>query len=153
MRCLGFGNRWINWIKACLTSATISVLVNGSPSREFNPERGVRQGDPLSPFFFILAAEGLNVLINRALSSGCFKGVKLGNNDVVDLSGLKINFQKSNLFGIGFEENIVANMAAKFGCKPGNFPSNYLGIPIGVKMHKSNEWQSVVDKFKKHLSD
>ncbi|XP_071699997.1 uncharacterized protein [Rutidosis leptorrhynchoides] len=41
MRCMGFGDKWIKWIKACLCSASISALVNGSPTNEFNPSRGI----------------------------------------------------------------------------------------------------------------
>lgn len=40
----GFGDRWITWMKACVTAARISILVNGFPTSEFNPERGLRQG-------------------------------------------------------------------------------------------------------------
>ncbi|XP_071707952.1 uncharacterized protein [Rutidosis leptorrhynchoides] len=62
---MGFGSKWRGWIRTCLKSASISVLVNGSPTCEFKMERGVRQGDPLSPFLFIITAEGLNVLTKR----------------------------------------------------------------------------------------
>ncbi|GJX40683.1 hypothetical protein Tco_0255673 [Tanacetum coccineum] len=56
----------------------LSVLVNGSPTLEFKMEIGVRQGDPLSPFLYLVAAEGLNVTIKEAVSCGYFKGVKIG---------------------------------------------------------------------------
>ncbi|XP_071738945.1 uncharacterized protein [Rutidosis leptorrhynchoides] len=82
MKRMGFGCKWRKWILACLKSASISILVKGSPTNEFTIERGVRQGDPLSPFLFIIAVEGLNYLTKRAIASGLYKGVEIGANKV-----------------------------------------------------------------------
>lgn len=79
----GFGSKWISWMKKCLSSARISILVNGSPTKEFSPQKGLRQGDPLSPFLFDLAAEGLNILLIRARELGLLKGVVFGANEIV----------------------------------------------------------------------
>ncbi|XP_071694324.1 uncharacterized protein [Rutidosis leptorrhynchoides] len=83
MRRMGFGDRWRKWILACLKSASISELINDSPTQEFNIERGVRQGDALSPFLFIIAAEGLNLLTKKAIGVGLYKGVEIGSEKVV----------------------------------------------------------------------
>ncbi|XP_071695539.1 uncharacterized mitochondrial protein AtMg01250-like [Rutidosis leptorrhynchoides] len=82
MKSMGFGEKWIKWINSCLKSTTISILVNGSPTDEFSLSRGVRQGDPLSPFLFIIAEEGLNILAKAAIEKGLFKGLKVGANNV-----------------------------------------------------------------------
>ncbi|GJY45574.1 RNA-directed DNA polymerase, eukaryota, reverse transcriptase zinc-binding domain protein [Tanacetum coccineum] len=62
-----FGNKWCSWIKACLNSSRASILINGSPTSEFSIKRGLRQGDPLSPFLFILVMEGLHNAFEEAV--------------------------------------------------------------------------------------
>ena len=76
LRRLGFHNVWINWIRGCMESATVSVLVNGSPTEEFKPTRGLRQGDPIAPFLFIVVAEGLAGLVRQAMKADLLSGVK-----------------------------------------------------------------------------
>jgi len=83
---LGFNPIWIKWIKACLESASVSVLVNGSPTKEFKPKRGLRQGDPLAPFLFLIVVEGLTGMLRNARSASLFKGDEMGSQRVqVDL--------------------------------------------------------------------
>ncbi|KAJ9552338.1 LOW QUALITY PROTEIN: hypothetical protein OSB04_016383 [Centaurea solstitialis] len=78
---MGFGDKWRSWVKGCICTAKASVLINGSPSKEFNLNKGVRQGDPLAPFLFILAAEGLTVAMKDARQNNHFKGVCLNNSE------------------------------------------------------------------------
>ena len=66
----GFGAQWMNWIRTCISSAKVFVLVNGSPTPEFCPQKGLRQCDPLSPFLFNVVAEGLTLLVTRAKGLG-----------------------------------------------------------------------------------
>ena len=74
MKFLGFGNKWIRWMEECITTTKSSILINGSPTEEFKLEKGVRQGDPLSPFLFLMAAEALNRLVDKAKELGFIKG-------------------------------------------------------------------------------
>jgi retron-type reverse transcriptase len=66
MRHKGFPLRWIQWIQDILTTGTSSILLNGTPSKVFHCRRGVRQGDPLSPLLFVLAAYLLQNIVNKA---------------------------------------------------------------------------------------
>ncbi|XP_057803173.1 uncharacterized protein LOC131018471 [Salvia miltiorrhiza] len=73
-----FSQRWRNWISGCLRSSTANVLINGSPSGEFQLERGLRQGDPLSPFLYLIVAEGLSLLTERAVKEKLLEPVEIG---------------------------------------------------------------------------
>ena len=79
---LGFHDKWILWVKGCLVSSSVSVLVNGSPTEEFKPSRGLRQGDPMAPFLFLVVAEGLAGLVRQALRTDVLRGVKVGRNSI-----------------------------------------------------------------------
>ncbi|GJY74541.1 RNA-directed DNA polymerase, eukaryota [Tanacetum coccineum] len=82
----GFGERWRTWIQSCLRSSRGSILVNGSPTEEFQFFRGLKQGDPLSPFLFILIMESLHISFQRVVDAGLFTGIKI--NSMVNLSHL-----------------------------------------------------------------
>jgi hypothetical protein len=74
---LGFHPTWVNWIRICVSSSSFSILLNGSPFGKFTPSRGLRQGDPLSPFLFILGTEVLSRLFHQQESIGLLKGIRI----------------------------------------------------------------------------
>jgi len=57
IHCMNFPIKWISWIQECLSSATFSVLINGSSVGFFGSNKGTRQGDPLLPYIFVLVME------------------------------------------------------------------------------------------------
>ncbi|GKE20212.1 putative RNA-directed DNA polymerase, eukaryota, reverse transcriptase zinc-binding domain protein [Tanacetum coccineum] len=79
---LGFRSKWRSWIRASLQSSRAFILINGSPTSEFSIKCGLRQGDPLSHFLFILAIEGLHGAMSNAVNSGLIRGIKLGSFDI-----------------------------------------------------------------------
>ncbi len=75
---MGFGRRWIRWMRACISTVRFSVLVNGSPTSFFDNSRGLRQGDPLSPMLFLLIMEVLSRMLKMATEEGHIKGFHAG---------------------------------------------------------------------------
>ena len=68
----GFDDVWIGWVQRILECGSTYVLLNGTPGKQFQCKRGVRQGDPLSPLLFVLAADFLQCIINKAYVQGLF---------------------------------------------------------------------------------
>ncbi|KAE8729083.1 Ubiquitin-activating enzyme E1 1 [Hibiscus syriacus] len=179
---MGFGLKWCGWIRKCVSTASVSVLVNGVPTDEFPMARGLRQGCSLSPLLFNFIGELLNLLIRKAVSSGLFSGLIVGKDDTAlnlshlqislssvwlrrqilnvkrvlrvfeVISGLQLNLTKCRLFGINISEEEVLQWANTIGCVVGHFPSEYLGLPLGAKRNSIALWDPIVQKFNKKLA-
>jgi hypothetical protein len=158
----GFGTRWRNWISAIWASSSSRFLINGEPGRSISHQRGVRQGDSLSPMLFLLAIEPLHMLFRFAHDSGelsflhgncaSFRMSLYANDAVVfvspiahdlivtrrllqffgDASGLITNLDKSEIFPIRCGD-INLDVILGGHFKISQFPYVYLGLPLHYK--------------------
>jgi hypothetical protein len=76
-RC-GFGERWREWIKCCISTVKFSILVNGTPSGFFQSSRGIRHGDHLSPLLFVVVMEALSRMLYASMRQGLLSGFSVG---------------------------------------------------------------------------
>ncbi|KAM7490623.1 hypothetical protein LguiA_033544 [Lonicera macranthoides] len=104
----GFGRRWRSWIRGCLSSVNFSVMINGKASGLFGASRGLRQGDPLSPFLFILVADVLSRLMKRACEKKVVRGFEIGRNKT-KISHLQ--FADDSIFFIPNDSLVADNLA------------------------------------------
>lgn len=75
MRKMGFQGRWIQLTMMCVKTVSYSVLINGEPKGKIFPTRGLHEGDPISPYLFLLCAEGLSAMFQREARMGQINGV------------------------------------------------------------------------------
>ena len=186
MKRMNFPTLWRKWMSTCVGTVTASVLVNGCPTDEFSMEIGMRQGDPLSPFLFLLAVEGFNVLILSLMEAGLFHGYAVGRENTLSLSdlqfaddtliigqkiwlnvrsirvvllileqmsGLKVNFNKSMLTGVNISKSWLSEAARVLHCRVGAFPFVYLGLPIGGDSGKLDFWRPIMTCIISRLSN
>nr|GEW91114.1 probable small nuclear ribonucleoprotein F [Tanacetum cinerariifolium] len=158
LEAFGFDNIWCKWIRGIFSSAKASVLVNGSPTIEFPFHCGLKQGDPLSPYIFILIMESLNMSFTRAIDEGVFNGVYLHGStsifhlfyaDNVMFTG---EWSDDNLKGVGVPSSIVMQAASSIGCGVLHKQFRYLGVMVGECMSHHHAWASMVDKLRSRLS-
>ncbi|RVW53858.1 LINE-1 reverse transcriptase-like [Vitis vinifera] len=161
---MGFGSKWVGWMWSCLSSAKFSVLVNGVPAGFFPSTKGLRQGDPLSPYLFIMGMEVLDVLIRRAVEGGFLSGCNIrgGSGPSLNISHLffaddtmvfclRINLAKSEIIPVG-EVAEVEELAVELGCRVGTLPSQYLGLPLGAPNRAPYIWDGVEERVRRRLA-
>lgn len=66
LKRVGFCSKWIAWMRVCVFGGNMSILVNGTPTEEIRIQRGLKHGDPLPPFLFLLVAEDFSGLMRNA---------------------------------------------------------------------------------------
>ncbi|RVW50807.1 Transposon TX1 uncharacterized 149 kDa protein [Vitis vinifera] len=124
MQKMGFGSKWIGWMWNCISTVKYSVLVNGVPT-------GFSQ-----------------------LQKGPLKGIHPWLQDMERkraASGLKINLDKSMVIPVGEVEGVL-EMAAEIGCRVGQLPTVYLGLPLGTPNRASSVWDGVEERMRRRLA-
>ncbi|RVW87840.1 Peroxisome biogenesis protein 1 [Vitis vinifera] len=116
----GFSLRWRTWMRGCLSSVSFAVLVNGNAKGWVKTSRGLRQGDPLSPFVFTIVADVL-----RPKERSLLEGFSVARNRT------KVNLDKSTLSGINLDQDHLTRLALTLDCKAFDWPIPLFGSSLG----------------------
>ncbi|GJV69169.1 RNA-directed DNA polymerase, eukaryota [Tanacetum coccineum] len=145
LRNFGFGIKWRGWIQGCLSSAMGSILVNGSPTAEFKFHKGLKQGDPLSPYLFHLG------LCKSSLANGIEQTslpLVYARKCFFLASGLQINILMSNLWALVVShEEVHMWQSIIIGCSTFSTPFSYLGVKVGMSPSRRKAWDEIIGKF------
>ncbi|GJY35149.1 putative RNA-directed DNA polymerase, eukaryota, reverse transcriptase zinc-binding domain protein [Tanacetum coccineum] len=153
MEQMGFSLKWRKWIQGCLDSAYGSVIVNGSPTKEIQIYKGLRQrlkvGSNNVDISHLQFADDALIFGNWSLKNA--KNLCRILRCFYMASGLKINFSKFKFFGVGVHYDETHSLASTVNLQPSLLPYTYLGLPIGANMNKGYNWKPIIEKFHKTL--
>lgn len=138
LRLRGFPLMFIEWVKACITTASFSISINGSLHGYFQGKRGLRQGDPLSPYLFVLGMDVLSLILENKTSSNNFsfhwRGGKTKTSHLCFADDLLL-FCNGNLASASILKDSLVLFSDLSGLTPNNSKSNIFmaGIDDGIK--------------------
>lgn len=103
MKSMVFNDILMKWMKSCIFTSHMSILVNGSATKDFKAHKGLRQVDPLSPFLFVQAMEGLTSLVRKSVDIGDVRPFKFGKEEFIDI----VQFtEDTNIIGDSSSDNL-----------------------------------------------
>jgi hypothetical protein len=150
LRKKNFPGKWLDWMKQIIEGGKVGININGAPGSFFSTHRGLRQGDPLSPLLFNLVSDALATMLEKSKETNQNRGVILhliegglthlqyADDTIIldeqtilnakfllycfeDMSGLKINYQKSEVLVMGGQKKIITELRASSIVKWGFF--------------------------------
>ncbi|KAI5348948.1 hypothetical protein L3X38_001835 [Prunus dulcis] len=127
---MGFATAWVQMVMSCITSVELEVLINGKTSNSFKPSRGLRQGDPIFPYLFIIITDVLSTMINCVARAQNCRVIERILQCYCQASGQLVNFEKSNMFfSLNTPMPLRTQLQAILGVNTMMDPGKYLGLP------------------------
>jgi hypothetical protein len=153
----GFSNKWCEWVDSIIQGGHVGIKINDQVGQNFQPKKGLHQGNPLYPLLFNIVVDILAILINRAKNECQFNAIvphlvddglsilQYGNHTIIFLDHDMSSARNLRLLLCAFEQLLGLEInfhksksfcfgEAKelniFGCQCGTYPFKYLGIPM-----------------------
>jgi len=179
LKVRGFPAQWCDWIKNLQETSKSAILLNGVPGRWISCRKGLRQGDPLSPYLFILVADLLqqllstDTLLRHPLASDrpctilqyvddtlivaradvqAVEHLKELLTSFSKATGLNINYNKSMLVPMHVPQDVATQFVGVLGCAQGDFPQTYLGLPLSNEKLNLSAFAPIIARADRYLS-
>jgi hypothetical protein len=177
LKARGFGARWREWIAMILATSSSQVIINGTASAFVRHRRGLRQGDPLSPFLFILAMDPFQRLLDLATSEGVLSKlpgrrtiiraslyaddvalfinpsrrdaamVRLVLDTFAGVTGLSTNLSKSSALPIRCGGFNLEEILQPLNVSVKSFPCKYLGMPLSLQQLRKGDYHALLERI------